>query len=585
MGLSRIKNWISGEKLYATDLNAEFNNIITNAASLISPVTATFDLDGNTLIMDAAGATTVVSTTASSWNFSSGSKTGTPGTTGTVSNWSSQIFTDSNTGISGTAAIYIGHAFKRPTLVATNSGVTTTDAATVYIENAPLGSTNETITSPWALWTDDGAVRHDLTKTVASAAGAVLRGMYLPAVTETITGSTNITTATGFNLVEIGQPTLSAGTAMTVTNSATVYIADAPVGGGAGPATITNAYALWVDSGATRLDGALICGGTTTAIDGSFSINGSSDATKQIGWEVDGNTTGTRRVITAVDYDSRMMTQTHGADIASATTTVLDTATGDLVDVTGTTTITAITLAEGRMATVRFTGILTLTNGASLLLPGAANITTAAGDIAVFRGYAAGVVRCVSYTRLSLLPHLPTAAEGSSMVLLNAQSVSGVATIDFVSLLTSTYDEYELHVMQLLAATDAQDLWLRIGTGSTFQAGASDYIWGSNRATSGSVNSVIGSNADTKITTNINMTNNGQAPQHLVIRVTRPADTGVKKSISFSGGYQQSGAGSNYIGGSGYYTTNTNAFTSLRLLMSSGNISTAFCYLYGIKNS
>lgn len=93
----------------------------------------------------------------------------------------------------------------------------------------------------------------------------------------------------------------------------------------------------------------------------------------------------------------------HGADVASATTVVLSTAsvTGDLIDVTGTTTITAITLAEGNERTVRFTGILTLTNGASLVLPGGANITTAAGDFAIFRGYAAGVVRCVGYQKAS----------------------------------------------------------------------------------------------------------------------------------------------------------------------------------------
>jgi len=87
-------------------------------------------------------------------------------------------------------------------------------------------------------------------------------------------------------------------------------------------------------------------------------------------------------------------------DIASATTTDLDVATGDLVDITGTTTITAITLSEGQERTVRFTGILTLTDGASLLLPGAANIVTVDGDTAVFRGYASSVVRCINYTKL-----------------------------------------------------------------------------------------------------------------------------------------------------------------------------------------
>lgn len=92
----------------------------------------------------------------------------------------------------------------------------------------------------------------------------------------------------------------------------------------------------------------------------------------------------------------------HGADVASATTTDLDAATGDLVDVTGTTAITGITLAEGRIRTVRFTGALTLTHGSSLILPGSANITTVAGDFAIFRGYAAGVVRCVVYSPLTV---------------------------------------------------------------------------------------------------------------------------------------------------------------------------------------
>jgi hypothetical protein len=92
----------------------------------------------------------------------------------------------------------------------------------------------------------------------------------------------------------------------------------------------------------------------------------------------------------------------HGADIASAGTINLTTATGHLVDVTGTTTITAITLAEGAQRIVRFTGALTLTHGGSLVLPGGVNITTVAGDMAIFVGYAGGVVRCVSYSPITV---------------------------------------------------------------------------------------------------------------------------------------------------------------------------------------
>lgn len=96
-----------------------------------------------------------------------------------------------------------------------------------------------------------------------------------------------------------------------------------------------------------------------------------------------------------------------GADVASAATINLTTSTGDLIGVTGTTTITAVTLAEGVEKTVRFTGALTLTHGASLVLPTGRNITTAAGDTAVFRGYASSVVRCINYQKLTGAPPAP----------------------------------------------------------------------------------------------------------------------------------------------------------------------------------
>lgn len=84
-----------------------------------------------------------------------------------------------------------------------------------------------------------------------------------------------------------------------------------------------------------------------------------------------------------------------GANIASASTINLDTATGNLVDVTGTTTITAVTLSQGRWRIVRHTGIQTITHGASLVLPNAANYTTAAGDYVLYFGYTSSVVRAV----------------------------------------------------------------------------------------------------------------------------------------------------------------------------------------------
>lgn len=90
-----------------------------------------------------------------------------------------------------------------------------------------------------------------------------------------------------------------------------------------------------------------------------------------------------------------------GADIASAATTDIGAATGNAVSVTGTTTITAFgTAATGAWRIVTFTGSLTLThNATSLILPGAANIATSAGDVGVFVSLGSGNWRCVNYQR------------------------------------------------------------------------------------------------------------------------------------------------------------------------------------------
>ena len=89
-----------------------------------------------------------------------------------------------------------------------------------------------------------------------------------------------------------------------------------------------------------------------------------------------------------------------GTNIASASTINLNTATGNRVHVTGTTTITAVTLTRGPR-TVIFDDVLTLTHHATTNnLPGAANITTAAGDRAIYEGDGTTVF-CVNYIKAS----------------------------------------------------------------------------------------------------------------------------------------------------------------------------------------
>lgn len=89
--------------------------------------------------------------------------------------------------------------------------------------------------------------------------------------------------------------------------------------------------------------------------------------------------------------------------IASSTTPAIGAAAGNYISITGTTTITGFdTIASGALRVLTFTGILTFTyNATSLILPGAANITTAAGDAAIMISLGSGNWKCVAYQRAS----------------------------------------------------------------------------------------------------------------------------------------------------------------------------------------
>ncbi len=85
----------------------------------------------------------------------------TPGTTGAWLAQGAQTLTDNATAASGTAASAVFTSLAQPTLAATNTGVITTNAATLYVAGAPAAGTNETLTNAYSLWSDDGSVRFD----------------------------------------------------------------------------------------------------------------------------------------------------------------------------------------------------------------------------------------------------------------------------------------------------------------------------------------------------------------------------------------------------------------------------------------
>ena len=88
------------------------------------------------------------------------------------------------------------------------------------------------------------------------------------------------------------------------------------------------------------------------------------------------------------------------ATVASATTTDLGASGSNICLITGTTAITSFgssAFPGNPLYFIRFNNILTLTNSANIILPGAANITTAAGDTAIAKYEGSGIWRVIAY--------------------------------------------------------------------------------------------------------------------------------------------------------------------------------------------
>ena len=128
--------------------------------------------------------------------------------------------------------------------------------------------------------------------------------------------------------------------------------------------------------------GTLTVGGITSVV---------ADTTPQLGGDLD-------------CYGSQIQ-WSKGSDVASATALPLLTD-GNYFDVTGTATVTSFnaTGGPGTQIKLHFDAACTLTHNSDLILPGGANIVTAAGDEADFIEFSAGDYRCTSYTKATGLP-------------------------------------------------------------------------------------------------------------------------------------------------------------------------------------
>lgn len=160
----------------------------------------------------------------------------------------------------------------------------------------------------------------------------------------------------------------------------------------------------------------------------------------------------------------RQFLASKGTNMASAATLDLSTADGYYIHVTGSTgPITSLgTEGAGISYWLEFDSTPTIThNGTSLILPGAADITAAAGDLALMMSEGSGNWRCIQYQRSTYAPSAQFPA-GTVMVFAQTNAPTGWTK-------SSSHD----------------DKALRVVTGSVSSGGATAFtsVFGSGKST------------------------------------------------------------------------------------------------------
>jgi len=172
------------------------------------------------------------------------------------------------------------------------------------------------------------------------------------------------------------------------------------------------------------------------------------------------------------------------SSIASATTTDLGALTTNNALVTGTTTITSLGSSASTSQPVwlvEFNGALTLTyNATSLILPGGANITTAANDFAYFLYLGSGNWICVGYFTAAVIGRSAEPANFALSASVNANAL----TVSLTTALGNTPSALSPVTIPFRSATAATgSLTIRTVTASTTIVVASTKTLGTSNST------------------------------------------------------------------------------------------------------
>lgn len=171
---------------------------------------------------------------------------------------------------------------------------------------------------------------------------------------------------------------------------------------------------------------------------------------------------------------------------------------------------------------------------------------------------------------------------GGGLVLIEQHTAAASASLDFAASISATYDEYLIEFVNIIPATNAVNLRMRMSTdgGATYDSGAnySFVVSGLNRFGLGQVGADSGQNFIRLTQSAID--NTATAGVSGSIRLFSPLSTALHKNITgqlnlLTGGVLETQQAS------GWYRSTT-AVDAFQFLMSSGNITSGNIRVYGL---
>jgi len=174
-------------------------------------------------------------------------------------------------------------------------------------------------------------------------------------------------------------------------------------------------------------------------------------------------------------------------------------------------------------------------------------------------------------------------AGGSGLVgPLEQHTASNSATLDFTSWYSSTYDEYVIELVNVLPATNSQDLWFRVSTdgGSTYLT-TNTYFYGISYVPNTGASGVTQGSSVAQIilfTAIGNTSANGGL--NGTMKLFNPGSASIRKSMTYHVAANQATAF--YMGIGSAVQSGTAAINAFRLLYASGNITSGVVRVYGV---